>query len=212
LFTSEGCSSCPPADELLIRMQKDHGQRIIPLSFHVDYWDYIGWKDPFASREFTQRQERYNRALGEGSNYTPQMIVDGREAFVGSDASKAKAAIQRATPSSKVSIHVHRDQAGLKLSIPNLGLLKASAELMLFITEDDLQSRVQRGENGGRLLHHTAVVREARRLRSVEPGAGPIELVIPLKTSELWKQDALRAVILLQSSTGQIWGAASFKL
>ena len=96
LFTSEGCSSCPPADELLIRLERAQpvqGVDIIAMSEHVDYWNDLGWRDPYSSTEFTERQEDYRRAFGAPTSYTPQMIVDGRTAFVGSLENEARAAI-----------------------------------------------------------------------------------------------------------------------
>jgi hypothetical protein len=97
LFTSEGCSSCPAADELLTRLHREQpvaNAEIIPLAFHVDYWDHQGWKDPFASKAFTARQRDYSRIFGSDRLYTPQMIVDGREEFVGSDEALARRAAQ----------------------------------------------------------------------------------------------------------------------
>ena len=95
LFTSEGCSSCPPADELLGHLRQDLSAKniqVIPLGFHVDYWDGLGWKDRFSSAEFTQRQEQYAQALRVDGPYTPEMVVDGAVEFVGNDAGRAQQA------------------------------------------------------------------------------------------------------------------------
>ena len=104
LFTSEGCSSCPPADELLAKLDKTQliaGVEIIPLEFHVDYWNELGWTDPFSSSLFSERQNSYARAFGNGRIYTPQMVVDGGAEFVGSNSGRAYEAIRRAARRTK---------------------------------------------------------------------------------------------------------------
>ncbi len=109
LFTSEGCSSCPPADQLLARLQREQpvpGARIIALGEHVDYWDRLGWKDTYSSHEFSERQQDFVRSWGSNSVYTPQMVVDGMPGFVGSDRRKALQVIARAARSEKVRVEV----------------------------------------------------------------------------------------------------------
>src|SRR5262245_53097741 len=104
LFTSEGCSSCPPADDALIRLastQPVPGVEIVAMSEHVDYWNSLGWTDPFSSAQFSQRQDEYGRAFGLDGSYTPQMVVDGREQFVGNDVRNAVQAISRAAAAAK---------------------------------------------------------------------------------------------------------------
>src|SRR5438132_8543629 len=115
LFTSEGCSSCPPADALLRTLadaQPIAGAEIIALSQHVDYWDRLGWKDRFSSAAFTNRQQQYGRAFNIGSIYTPQMVVDGREQFVGSDASRARRAIGTALSAPHAVVSIALDLTG----------------------------------------------------------------------------------------------------
>src|SRR6266852_1661761 len=120
LFTSEGCSSCPPADALLARLGKDQpipGVEIIALEEHVDYWDRLGWKDPFSSTAFTARQQRYGDVFHNESIYTPQMVVDGRWEFVGTDTRRAGAAIIEGSRSPKASIGIKPAQAALSVRI-----------------------------------------------------------------------------------------------
>lgn len=174
LFTSEGCSSCPPADALLRRLvttQPVSGVHIIALEEHVDYWNGPGWRDPFSAAEFTCRQRRYATALPKGGVYTPQMVVDGRTAFVGSNSRRARAAISAAGKRALATISLqatYKPQGGLKLHIAMHDLPSdvrdRATELWLAVTENRLSSRVTGGENGGRHLRHDAVVRRLERL------------------------------------------------
>lgn len=173
LFTSEGCSSCPPADELLTRldqMQPVPGVKVIALSQHVDYWNRLGWADPYSSAEFSRRQSEYAEAFRIDGNYTPQMVVDGQAEFVGSNMSKARNAIIKAAQSAKATVQITRVgnsseaktvTVPLQVRIESLPPVSSgdTVEVLLAITEDNLRSNVLRGENGGRLLKHTAVVR-----------------------------------------------------
>src|SRR6185436_3907942 len=111
LFTSQGCSSCPPADELLRRIARDPALRgrVIPLAYHVDYWDHLGWRDPFSSREWSLRQGEYVRAMRLGSSYTPQVVINGARQMVGSSTSQIYRAIEdesRRAPEGSVSVRV----------------------------------------------------------------------------------------------------------
>jgi len=211
LFTSEGCSSCPSADELLAKLVKDQpieNANIIALAFHVDYWNKLGWPDGFSSREFTQRQYDYAKALGLGGRvYTPQMIVDGASEFVGSDSARARAAIDGAASNPKPAIDlqvasVEPSQIKLRANAPET--LKAkdgqTLELLVALTEDDLTSDVKRGENAGRKLHHAAVVRQVKVAASAkgsEPFGKDIQITIPLDKS--WNLDNVKAVAFVQN-------------
>ncbi len=163
LFTSEGCSSCPPADKLLTELDESqpvHGAQVIALSEHVDYWNRLGWKDPFSSAQFTERQTDYSTTLHVEDIYTPQMIVDGRIEFVGNQRATALEAIAKAAQSQKARI-----EAVIKTSTPNSITLSIQAgdipevsrgdraDVILAITESGLMSNVARGENAGRRLH-----------------------------------------------------------
>jgi hypothetical protein len=175
LFTSEGCSSCPAADqslaELTERAQKA-GQRVVTLELHVDYWDYLGWKDPFSDALHSRRQEAYARRFGSGM-YTPQMVVNGREQLVGSDAAGAAGAVARAlaTPSrARVTLDATRGGDGLQLAYRVAA--GSAVKLALVVADDAAQTRVTRGENSDRLLLHRHVVRAFRIVSLPAGGAG----------------------------------------
>jgi hypothetical protein len=215
LFTSEGCSSCPPADELLGHLRQDLSAKniqVIPLGFHVDYWNSLGWKDRFSSAEFSRRQERYAQSLGVDGPYTPQMVVDGAVQFVGSDSGQAKRAIsQQASQQALAEVKISAagtNQLAVQVKTP---AAKKEGNVMLAITEDNLATQVGSGENGGRTLHHAAVVRELRQLGRLHEGS--FEASIPLKLEKEWKREDLRAVVFVQEDAmGKIRGAASVAL
>ena len=207
LFTSEGCSSCPPADVGLMRLaqQPVAGVEIVPLSLHVDYWNRLGWADPFSSAAFSDRQSAYSRAWGVDRVYTPQMVIDGRSELVGSDETRAaRRAIEEASRLSKAIVEVTKTPAGdgaASLHIVVRGLSSATpgdtAEVWLAVTEDRLASDVVRGENAGRQLAHTAVVRELTVVGSAKMNV-PFEANRPLHLKADWKRDALHAVAFVQ--------------
>lgn len=215
LFTSEGCSSCPPADELLGHLRQDLSTKniqIIPLGFHVDYWNSLGWKDRFSSASFSQRQEQYAKSLKVDGPYTPQMVVDGTAEFVGNSAAQAQRAISQAASQPELAAveisAVNPDK--LAIQVKAAGSANA-ANVMLAITEDNLTTNVGSGENGGRTLHHAAVVRELRQLGQLQNGS--FQASVPLKIEKDWKREDLRAVVFVQEgSGGKIQGAASVAL
>ncbi len=224
LFTSEGCSSCPPADALLARLseeQIDSNVQLIALEEHVDYWNNLGWIDPFSSRDWTSRQYVYAGALGNGNAYTPQMVVDGTVEFVGSHTKQARETILRAGSKTKISVSLEQvkpngaDAANLSAKVGRLeGTTKADlAEAWLAITETGLHSAVTRGENAGEDLHHAAIVRSIRKLGEAKPDreisfAGAAN--IPLKKE--WKRENLRAVLFVQEKNSRrILGAAEIR-
>jgi hypothetical protein len=163
LFTSEGCSSCPPADELLSRYSKDDypGVKIFALSFHVDYWNRLGWRDPFSSPAYAGRQRNYAQALNLNGVYTPQMIVNGTHQFVGSDESGLRQALSNISNNTAISITAlgltHGD-AGTK-AVYKLQGDPAGYEIHIAVISIHESTQVRRGENGGRTLAHTNVVR-----------------------------------------------------
>ncbi len=190
LYTSEGCSSCPPADSALRRLSAAGavpGVLVIPLAFHVDYWNDLGWPDPFSSQRFTARQRVYGAALGQRGVYTPEAIVDGAVHFVGSDEDRAELelASARDRPHAKVQIedlHALGAQATRHrvhvASLPSVGAGE-SAEVWLARTEDGLVVDVPRGENAGRRLEHDAVVRALVRLGELHGEEGTLEGELP---------------------------------
>ncbi len=227
LFTSEGCSSCPPADAVLAQLQKDQpiaGVEVIALSEHVDYWNYIGWADPFSSAAFSARQEAYAGAFGGERIYTPQMVVDGQIEFIGSNLNKAREAIARAARAPKADVSIaHAPDAATKdanvirlnVRVENLPPVKERdvAEVILAVTEDDLASNVSRGENSGRRLPHTAVTRELRALGAVDQTTKSFAGFATALIAGGWKRDKLRAVVFVQERAHRrVLGAAALDL
>lgn len=166
LFTSQGCSSCPAADELFNQLAKQSTEsdpRVYFLSFHVDYWDHLGWKDPFSNPEFTKRQYKYSKALATASTYTPQMVINGRQVFIGSDRGKAKRFIKiylEVPAINALTLNVaKRDDKKIEISY-EYHPLGESAVIHFALTESGLESRVTAGENRGRLLKNDHVVRD----------------------------------------------------
>jgi hypothetical protein len=203
LFTSEGCSSCPPADALLMDLvgsQPVRGALIIGLSEHVDYWDQLGWKDPFSTAGFTDRQSAYAAAAHSREIFTPQLIVDGSARLIGSDRSGALAAITKAAAVPKPPIRLAwavRAPLTLEVSLDR-SAAASNATLWLAITEDGLTSAVTRGENEGRQLRHSGV---ARRLTSIgqTDRDGAVHLSTPVSLDRSWNRAALHLVVFAQT-------------
>ncbi|MBZ5569406.1 MAG: DUF1223 domain-containing protein [Acidobacteriia bacterium] len=214
LFTSEGCSSCPPADALLMDLdlrQPVAGAEIIALGEHVDYWNDLGWKDRFSSAQYSQRQSRYAAHFRLDSAYTPEMVINGRTEFVGNDSARAAKAIADAarSPAAPPAIAIAATGNDVDVTITNAG--PHSRDVFLAITESDLSTQVGKGENHGRLLRHTAVVRELRRIGATS--AGRFSARSGLKLNPEWRRDHLHTVIFLQDpATLEIAGAAQAAL
>jgi hypothetical protein len=216
LFTSEGCSSCPSADNALARLaqrQPVEGVELIALGFHVDYWDYIGWKDPYGAPEYGDRQRRYVLDGDDNRLYTPQMIVDGAHGFVGGeDEARAQAALAAKRPKVplRLTARVEGDTVVVRVlteTAPAKGL-----ELWAALAEDGLSSDVKRGENAGRKLSHAAVVRTLATLPAPKAAEGGFVSEARLKLSPGWKREKLRAVAVLQARGGPVSGAAAVEL
>jgi hypothetical protein len=194
LFTSQGCSSCPPADAVLTDLA-EHRPDVLALAFHVTYWDYLGWKDPYGLPEATARQRSYSSALHADSVYTPQMVVDGQREFVGSDRGIALAAIQ-AVPQKPVPLRIARDGSGLSIAIGD-GI--GPAHVLLVGYDSAHRTPIGRGENSGRTLLESNIVRS---LTPVGDWSGvSVALKAPVPTGE-------HVAVLLQQDTGRIVGAA----
>jgi hypothetical protein len=197
LFTSEGCSDCPPADHLLEQLDP----RVVVLSEHVDYWDHEGWKDPYSLHENTVRQEAYGRRFQTDGPYTPQMVVDGMAQFVGSDAKRAVAEITKATERPKALVRVERSSSGLQVDVDGS---PESAGVFLALAQDSGTSKVATGENKGRQLHHVAMLRSLRKIGSVKRGDS-FRQAVPLAASAA----ELRVIVFVQQgTTGPVLGAA----
>jgi hypothetical protein len=205
LFTSEGCSSCPPADRLLQQLDRTQpvaGARIVVLSEHVDYWDRLGWRDPFSSAIFSQRQEVYARVLA-SQVATPQIVVDGRIPVLGNDPAAVQKAIARAAERVKAPVRIAvgertGDKASVRVSIP--ALAKGRAEVWVAIADEADRSSVEKGENAGRSLTHVAVVRKLTKAGRV--GAEAMEQTIEVPVAA----QGTRVIVFLTNGSGEVLG------
>lgn len=221
LFTSEGCSSCPPADQLLSKLAKEQpvaGVQVIPLGMHVTYWDELGWKDPASLPDATARQQAYSRVWGEDRVYTPQAVIDGRQELVGSDESGVRRAIASAArqPHARLAVTAAFDGADTIVAKVWASDIPSDAKdhvyIRLYLAENGLTSVVRRGENGGRTLYHDAVVRRAVIFANVSWPQLPTSMEIHGIRRE-WRHDQLQIVAVMQSDkTQRIWGAAATAL
>jgi len=196
LFTSEGCSSCPPADRVLAEVSTDPG--VYALEFHVDYWNSLGWRDPYSTAASSQRQRSYASQLGEDQVYTPQMIVNGTNAFVGSNRVRADAAIAAglaARPRVTLTVQLSGDRLTYRATHA-----PGDSRLCVAIVEARRTSKVTRGENAGRTLEHARVVR-AFSTSAIEEESGSLKLPgkVPAGGS---------VVAFVQEGSGAILGAA----
>jgi hypothetical protein len=215
LFTSEGCSSCPPADALLARLLREQpvdGAEVIPLSLHVDYWNRLGWKDPYSAKAFSARQQRYAKAFGEDKLYTPQIVVNGREEGIGTDEATVRRMIGAAAPRPQLPVKVTARAVGrsltLSIDLPPAPAGDDTVDVFVALTEDDLSSAVKRGENVGRTLTHVAVVRALQTLGTLEKEAFVADGRLSLEPG--WNPGKMRAVVWLQGrAKNQVYGVAS---
>jgi hypothetical protein len=224
LFTSQGCSSCPPADRLLTRLAEDPALagRVIPLSFHVDYWDYIGWRDPFASPRWSERQREYGRAFRSNRIYTPQIVVNGRTECVGSHENVVRKQIAAALgtpPAARVSLEAGRPGADGRLKVRvGAELVRAAADqdldLWVAVWETGLVTPVGAGENASHTLKNDHVVRRLEKALSLPGRSGSRESAeIVLGLDKRWKLENLGVAAFLQDpATRVIHGAAARRL
>lgn len=229
LFTSEGCSSCPPADQVLLRLETPRygnagrskqvvmvapGVEVIALGEHVDYWDELGWKDRFSSPLFSARQQDYGKAFRLESVYTPQIVVNGQKEVLGSDARAVQEAISEAAkkPLAQVSIAMTSAET-VAFRVARLLPGSHEADILLAVTESGLVTPVYGGENNGRQLRHAAVVRSLSsvgRLDPKRPGEYSAEAKLNLRSD--WNRANLKLVLFVQDRTNRrILGAASVK-
>jgi hypothetical protein len=225
LFTSEGCSTCPPADALLQQLQEHQpiaGAEVIALEEHVDYWNHLGWSDPYSSAEWTQRQEAYS-AFFKAEMYTPQMVVDGTKQFVGSSGLDARQAIENASRRVETDVSIgpgSADAKGTRQFTVSVGKLAGNtagdaAEVWLAVTEDGLESSVSRGENSGHVLHHAATLRSLRKIGVAESGKAPASFAGEprVKFDSHWNPEKLRVIVFVQErKSREILGAASLRV
>ena len=202
LFTSEGCSSCPPADQLLRALdvrQDVSGAQIVVLSEHVDYWNHLGWRDPYSSSVWTERQEEYRGQLHTPEVYTPQAVVDGTHDVVGSDGAALRAQIAAAARVQKLPLTIATAEwRGDRVLAVIAGGPYQGATIYAVLADDRDHSQVAAGENAGRALEHVAV---ARSLTVVKEG----QLQLPAPRGE---NGHVRLIVFAQAAGGRIVAAA----
>lgn len=220
LFTSQGCSSCPPADRLLSELADEpaFAGRVFPLAFHVDYWNYIGWQDPFSSSEWSRRQRRYAEELS-GRVYTPQLVLNGSWETVGSRREDVTEAVREALsrpPSAEVTLSLDAGAGAVVAEAAarrGRGAAERAAELWLALYQDDLETPVTRGENADRRLVNDRVVRRLVRAARLPAGETEVAGEASLAIEPGWEWRSLGVVAFLQDSDSlEILGAAGAPL
>ena len=225
LFTSEGCSSCPPADALLSKLEVNQpiaGVEIIGLEEHVDYWNHDGWVDPYSSGEWTLRQQDYVTKLKSNTPYTPEMIVDGQKEFTGNDARKAQETIQQAARQEKAGVSIAAC-ASAKNNVSACEVRVANTrgagedekvDVWLAVTEAGLSTAVNAGENKGQTWEHASIVRSLQKIGSISSSSSLPFLAKPqIKLRTNWKKENLRFVVFIQErKSWRILGAALAKV
>jgi hypothetical protein len=222
LFTSEGCSDCPAADQLLAHLkaaQPYKGAKIIALEEHVDYWNNSRhWVDPFSSNIFTVRQNAYSDDFGDNSVYTPEMVVNGRKRFVGSDSVAAAAAIVKESKQIAAKINLTQSMTGRAdtVTVTVADLPKPddfNLNVLVALTEDGLRSHVIDGENKGKTLLHSAVVRDLLTVGSIAPDGIPQTFTQIIHLSSEWQVHHLATIAFVQDTqTGAIYGGIESRL
>ncbi len=211
LYTSEGCSSCPPTDEWLGRLQERYpADRLIPLAFHVDYWDYIGWQDPYANPRFTLRQKTHSARNGLPTIYTPQLVLSGKNLRPRFLLSPKLASINADKAPLRLQLEVAETPAGdldVGVRVDWLEAPSGDARLYLALTEDGLRSSVEAGENAGRHLSHEHVV---RYFSEPLPLAEAVTHRVPVSAE--WRRDALDVVAFVEGDRGEILQAVRVDL
>jgi len=207
LFTSQGCSSCPPADAFLGELAEQPG--VIALSMHVDYWDYIGWADPFADPKMTERQRDYSRALSSRYVYTPQMVIDGQHDVVGSHKDDVRGRIEEAAAQKKPLELRFLPEDGGKVVIPAGHAPDGGAPIWLAVYDDAHETEILRGENRGKTLRYSHVVRELEQIGTWNGAAMEIPLDLPAAAQR--GRDGC-AIIVQAGRGGPVLGAVAMDL
>jgi hypothetical protein len=196
LFTSQGCSSCPPANAYLNELARDRSD-VLALAFHVTYWDRLGWKDPFSMEAATERQARYGHKFGDGS-YTPEIVIDGASSHVGSRRDEVSPAIDAAKRQGRTATSVSVAKAGGQLTI-DVADGSGNGKVLLVGFDRDHETAIRRGENGGRTLRESNVVRSLREIGDWQGKALHISEKLP---------DGEDVAVIVQAADGRIVGAA----
>ncbi|KPM30389.1 Hypothetical protein I595_3550 [Croceitalea dokdonensis DOKDO 023] len=207
LFTSQGCSSCPPADVLLEKVKSQFPKKVFALSYHVDYWNYIGWKDPFSKAAYTKKQQEYNRKFKSNTNYTPQLVVNGATHVVGSNTQKVQAAIgkfgQQNSENGVKIVSYAKDKGKVEVRYMILGALDNKLLRAVLVINERVTS-VPRGENRNRSLKNTNIV-IAESYQEATSGHGKLSIDIPVTVRP---DDVLTLMLIVENKELGITGAA----
>jgi hypothetical protein len=210
LFTSEGCSSCPPADALLAKLDQqnpDNGVDLILLGEHVDYWNQLGWTDRFSSAQFSQRQGDYAQEFHLASVYTPQMVIDGRLQLSGGDAGAVNRDIEAAAKDPKPAQVTLQWAGNNRLQVTVQSASPTRGKILFAVTEDGLSTQVGKGENGGQTLHHAAVVRQLRELGTADKNT--FEKSVNVSPNKDWNIAQLKVAVFVQDrDSGKVLGGS----
>ena len=219
LFTSEGCSDCPPADALATRLRRSQpvaGADVIVLGEHVDYWNSARWSDRFSQHTFSERQVDYAEHLHLDSPYTPQIVVDGHTDVLGSDRHGVERAIAEATAAPKADVRLSPEGDGVRVHVDHFPVAASGqeADVVLAITENGLRTHVGGGENAGRWLEHSAVVRTLRVIGSISVSpSSAFDTAVPVRLVPGGKRENTEAVVFVQArASRRVLGAASLPL
>ncbi|MGH9161345.1 MAG: DUF1223 domain-containing protein, partial [Vicinamibacteraceae bacterium] len=216
---SEGCSSCPPADQLLAALLTEQPVpkvEIIPLAFHVDYWNDLGWPDRFSSSEYSRRQSTYAERMRLEGPYTPQLVVDGAKQTIGHDRNAALQLIRESAAARKidVTLDVAADRSDSRRASVHIAVAPPAGsveqcDILLAVTEDGLATDVERGENATRRLTHVAVVRSFDRIGSFD-GEKAFTKSRRIELDDDWRREALKVVLFVQErDSGRVIGVAA---
>ena len=213
LFTSEGCSSCPAADELLRGLEATQpiaGVEVIPLEMHVDYWNGQGWRDPYSLRQLTNRQNEYIRLFNLENVFAPQVVVAGQAQILGSNAELTQQEIIRAAKGPRAIVDVAFQSASVAtVKVDKIPLTAKDCEIWMAVTESRIESAVGAGENSGLTLRHSSVVRSLVMLGRAQPG-DPVTYTMHLRFNSNWKREDLRYVVFVQDRMSRkIYGATA---
>ncbi|WP_316845472.1 DUF1223 domain-containing protein [Pedobacter psychrodurus] len=208
LFTSEGCSSCPPADELMARLEKESaGKELFVLAYHVDYFDRLGWKDTFGSPEYSKRQVQYGQWLKLPQIYTPQVIINGSNEFIGSEEASIRNAISaqlNTKATAEIKLQSHLSEKSFKIHYQASGAIKGN-NLVIVLVQKSAHTNVSRGENEGKTLSHVQIVRKLQTEKLAEDGIGTVSVTLP----KAYHEKEWELIGLLQNqSTGQLIAAS----
>ncbi len=205
LYTSEGCPTCPPADANLARLEREQpiaDTEIVTLALHVDYWNSLKWKDEYSSPIFSRRQQIYTQAFKTYSNYTPQMIVDGRTEFVGNNLAKARKTIGEAAKIQKATIEITASADKFKVKVTDVPAHQI-ATIFLAVTEDNLVSNRKYGAAADKRAAHVSVVRELKSLGLLAAEQSNLEIETVLQIHPDWTRENLKLVVFVQENASR---------